>query len=70
MNISIHKTGLTKNGKKWVCAKCSWTDKNGITSNEYFFVKPWHHESFEESLKNDDEIKEQIKAIYGTQTQQ
>lgn len=65
MQITIHKTGLTKNGKKWICAKCSWTDKDGVNCNEYFFVKPWHHLSFEESLTKDDEIKNQIKAIYG-----
>lgn len=68
MEISIHKTGLTKNNKKWMCAKVSWVDGNGVSCNEYFFIRPWHMDSFEKVITGDTQVKEEIKAIYGTQS--
>lgn len=66
MEISIHKTGLSKNNKKWVCAKVSWKDEKGINCSEYFFIRPWHHDSFEKALSNDTILQDEIEGIYGT----
>lgn len=65
MEISLHKEGLTKNGKAWCCAKFSFSDKNGVSHSEYFLVKPWNIQAFKESLAHDSEIKDQVKEIYG-----
>lgn len=65
MEIRIHKTGVSKSGKKWICAKCHWNDRNGLGHNEYFFIKPWNQETFEQCLIEQQVVSEQIKAIYG-----
>lgn len=65
MEISLHKEGVTKNGKAWCCAKFTFADNNGVAHSEYFLVKPWNIQAFKDSLVKDTEIKEQVKAIYG-----
>lgn len=65
MEILLHKEGVTKNGKAWVCAKFLFNDNNGVSHSEYFLIKPWNIQAFKDCLSQESEIKEKVQEIYG-----